>query len=174
MNSGYKRGATVDRCVGDGSKMKVVEFPVFAPVAIAGIAGNMPPTVTTRGVTIHMRCRAPGEHVKPYEEQDVKPEAEPLRDRLANWIEAIEDQLRAARSVMPEGVADRKAEVWRALLAIADAAGGDWPKRAWAACEHFSFGGEPSAESLGIRLLGDIKALFGERNRMPTVELLEN
>lgn len=173
VNSGYKRGATVDRCVGDGSKIKVVEFPVFAPVAIAGIAGNMPATVTTRGVTIHMRRRAPGEHVDPYEEQDVIPESGPIRDRLAQWIGSTENQLRSARPVMPAGVTDRKAEVWRALLAIADAAGGDWPKRARASCEHFALGASAAAASLGVRLLGDLKDIFRGGDRMTTVEILE-
>src|SRR5258708_31071769 len=36
FNAGYKRGATVDRCEGDAKNMKVREFPVFAPVALAG------------------------------------------------------------------------------------------------------------------------------------------
>ena len=34
---------------------------------------------------------------------------------------------------MPAGVEDRDADVWEALLAVADAAGGDWPERARAA-----------------------------------------
>jgi len=173
VNSGYKRGATVDRCVGDGAGMKVVEFPVFAPVAIAGIAGNMPPTVTSRAVTIHMRRRAPGDQISPYEEQDVMPEAQQLRARLAGWTATIEGTLKAARPEMPEGVTDRKAEVWRALLAVADAAGGDWPKRAREACAHFALGAAASDVSLGVRLLADLKAIFGERDRMTTVDILE-
>lgn len=173
VNSGYKRGATVDRCVGDGAGISVVEFPVFAPVAIAGIAGKMPATVTTRAVTIHMRRRAPGELIAPYEEQDVIPEARALRDHLAGWTAAVQDQLKAARPSMPEGVADRRAEIWRALLAIADAAGGEWPKRARAACEHFCLGARAVPASLGVRLLSDLKAIFGARDRMTTVDILQ-
>ncbi len=75
---------------------------------------------------------------------------------------------------MPDGVADRKAEVWRSLLAIADEAGGDWPKRARAACEHFALGAQAGGgASFGVRLLADLKAIFGDRDRMPTVEILE-
>ena len=40
FNAGYKRGATVDRCEGDAKNMKVREFPVFAPVALAGLPGE--------------------------------------------------------------------------------------------------------------------------------------
>jgi Protein of unknown function (DUF3631) len=35
---------------------------------------------------------------------------------------------------MPLNVEDRPADLWEPLLAIADAAGGDWPKRAREAC----------------------------------------
>jgi Protein of unknown function (DUF3631) len=78
-----------------------------------------------------------------------------------------------ARPAMPEGVTDRKAEVWRALLAVADAAGGDWPKRAREACTHFALGGGDAGTSLGVRLLADLKAIFGDRDRMTTVAILE-
>jgi hypothetical protein len=79
LNAGYKRGATVDRCQGDGKEMKVVEFPAYAPAALAGIAGNMPATITTRAVTIHMRRRAPGEEIAEFIEEDVIEEAAPIR-----------------------------------------------------------------------------------------------
>jgi len=82
LNAGYKRGATVDRCVGDAAKMRVQELPVFAPVALAGLAGKMPSTITSRAITIHMRRRAPGEHVMPYRERDAEQDAKPLREQL--------------------------------------------------------------------------------------------
>ena len=72
LNAGYKRGATVDRCVGEGKSLKVAEFKVFAPVALAGLAGRMPPTITTRAVVIHMRRRAPGERVDPFRERRMR------------------------------------------------------------------------------------------------------
>jgi hypothetical protein len=172
VNAGYKRGATVDRCVGDSSNMQVVEFPVFAPVAIAGIAGNLPRTITTRGITIHMRRRAPGEDVEPFEEQDAVVAAEPLRAQLTSWVGMVTDDLRASRPEMPAGVVDRKAEIWRALLAVADAAGSDWPKRAREACEHYSLGTEPASASLGMRLLADLREIFASRDRMKTTDIL--
>jgi hypothetical protein len=57
LNAGYKRSATIARCVGDTKNMKVERFPVYAPAALAGIAGAMPSTITTRAITIHMRRR---------------------------------------------------------------------------------------------------------------------
>lgn len=174
LNAGYKRGATVDRCVGDSSKMTVVEFPVYAPAALAGIAGNMPPTITTRAVTIHMRRRAPGEVIAEFIEEDAIVEAEPLRESLAKWVtDVTADRMRGARPVMPKGVTDRKAEVWRALLAIADAAGGPWPERARQACRYFVLSTDPADLSLGVRLLADLRDLFGDADALPTAVILD-
>jgi hypothetical protein len=174
LNAGYKRGATVDRCVGDGSKMKVIEFPAFAPAALAGIAGNMPATITTRAVTIHMRRRAPGETIAEFIEEDAIDEAEPLRLSLASWVEDIAAELTGARPAMPPGVTDRKAEVWRALLAVADAASGDWPEQARTACKFFVLGADPGELSLGVRLLADLRAIFDGHDQLATADILES
>ena len=76
-NSGYRRGATVDRCEGDAKNMQVREFPVFAPVALAGLAGKMPQTILDRAVVMHMRRRAPDEHVDEFRERDARVDASP-------------------------------------------------------------------------------------------------
>ncbi|MGV9715176.1 DUF3631 domain-containing protein [Rhodococcus pyridinivorans] len=172
LNSGYKRGATVDRCEGDAKNMKVREFPVFAPAALAGLAGNMPATITTRAITIHKRKRAPGEVVNPYRERDAELEAKPIREDLAEWMEAVAERLAEARPKMPRGVEDRPAEVWEALLAIADEAGGHWPETARAACRHFVLDSEPAEQSLGVQLLADCRTIIDGRDRVSTEELI--
>lgn len=55
------------------------------------------------------------------------PEAEKLHDRLANWAAAI-NPLESGWPAMPDGVTDRRADVWESLVAVADTAGGHWPK----------------------------------------------
>lgn len=174
LNSGYKRGSTVDRCKGDAKAMEVVEFPVYAPVALAGLAGNMPATITTRAVTIEMRRRAPGEKVNPFRERDAEDEARPLREDLAAWVLGLEG-LAHARPAMPKGVEDRPAEVWEALIALADAAGGHWPETARAACQHFVLDTADARDlSLGIRLLADIQEILAGRDRIATDVLLSS
>ncbi|HET8659376.1 MAG TPA: DUF3631 domain-containing protein [Micromonosporaceae bacterium] len=172
LNAGYKRGATIARCVGDAKSIAVQRFSVFSPVALAGLAGNMPATILTRAVTIHMRRRASGEPVEPFEEQEAEQLAEPIRERLATWAAEVANTLATARPVMPNGVVDRAAEVWRALLAIADAAGQRWPDAGREACRHFVL---TAAETptFGTRLLADLHAVFAGRDRMPTVEILD-
>src|SRR6185312_6365381 len=74
--------------------------------------------------------------------------------------------------VMPDGITDRPADVWEALLAIADAAGGNWPQVARVAAVSLvslAMGGTPS---LGVQLLTDLRVLFGERDAMWTEEIL--
>lgn len=166
FNAGYKRGATVDRCEGDAKNMKVREFPVFAPVAFAGLAGKMPATIVTRAITVHMRRRRPGDPVAEYRERDAKLYATPLCDRLELWASQSTEALAEARPAMPDGVRDRAAEVWEPLLAIADQAGGGWPDIARAACRYFvvDSAAEDEKLSLGQRLLRDIKALLDAEN----------
>jgi hypothetical protein len=166
FNAGYKRGATVDRCEGDAKNMKVKEFPVFAPVALAGLAGKMPRTIIDRAVTLHMRRRAPDEELVDWRERDALAAAEPLKERLAAWATANLAALSDARPAMPTGVRDRPAECWEALLAVADVAGGVWPARARSACKHFVLDRDPDELSFGLRLLRDIKTAFGDRDRM--------
>ena len=173
LNAGYKRGATIPRCVGDAAKMKVHRFKVFAPVALAGIAGNMPATITTRAVTIHMRKRARNEKVEPYEEEDAEQAAEPLRAALTGWLADV--ALAGSRPALPGGVVDRNAELWRPLVAVADAAGGDWPERARAACRHFVLDVDAEPPSLGVRLLADLRDLYRRRDtdRLATIEIIK-
>jgi hypothetical protein len=76
------------RCVGDAKNMKVERFPVYAPAALAGIAGAMPATITTRAVTIHMYRRRADEPVEQFRERQATREAQPLREELAAWIDS--------------------------------------------------------------------------------------
>ena len=162
FNAGYRKGATVDRCEGDAKNMKVREFPVHAPVALAGLAGKMPDTIRTRGITLHMRRRRPDQKVADFRERDAQAEAAPIREQLQAWAEASEQTLADARPAMPSGVADRAAEIWEPLIAIADLAGEQWAAKARAACTFFvvSSASDDEKLSLGQRLLRDIKILF--------------
>jgi hypothetical protein len=171
-DNGYRRGAKVDRCVGDAKNMEVREFHVFASLAVAGLEGKIPRTITSRGITMHMRRRAPHERVDDYREREARADAAPLRERIEAWAEANLDALGAARPPMPEGVRDRRAEAWEPLLAVAGVAGGDWPARAIAACEHFECGGETEKASLGIRLLRDIRTVFADADRMFSADIV--
>lgn len=177
LNSGYKRTATIPRCKGESSSGFVVErIPVYAPAALAGIAGGMPQTITTRAITVHLRRRRFDEHVEAFREKTVEIESAPIREAMAEWVTSIAEELGDAEPVMPDGVIDRPREIWEPLLAIADAAGGDWPTKARAACLHFVNASKDAEPSLRVRLLGDVRALFSlaETDRSHTTDILRH
>jgi hypothetical protein len=172
LNAGYKRTAYVARCVGDSHSVQ--RFPVYSPVALVGLAGGMPPTITTRAVTIHMRRKRRDEKREEFRERVVQRDAEPLRDALSAWVGGIAETVGEAEPEMPPGVANRAREIWEPLLAIADAAGGHWPHTARQACAHFVKEAEQQPVTTGVRLLTDLHTIFTDRNtdRLSTVDIL--
>jgi hypothetical protein len=91
---------------------------------------------------------------------------------VAAWATRITPQLVGVWPEMPVGVEDRDADVWEALLAVANAAGGDWPTRAQAAAVALVAQSKVSTPSLGIRLLADLRTVFGDREAMSTDAVL--
>lgn len=175
LNSGYRRGASVLRMVGEGKKMEVKAFPTFAPVALAGI-GSLPDTVSDRSVIVEMRRRLPGERVRPFRLREVRPEATAIRARLETWAAENLTALETARPALPHGLSDRAEDLWEPLLAIADLAGGSWPKRARKAASELAKVGQDQDGSWGVRLLTDLRGIFGKHHdpeALPTATLLE-
>ncbi|MFG2948846.1 DUF3631 domain-containing protein [Streptomyces adustus] len=174
LNAGYRRIGVMYRCVGDGSNQQVQEFPSFCAVAVAGL-GSLPDTILTRSVIIRMRRRARNEHVEPYRQRIHEAEGNALRKQLAAWADSIRERVDGAFPQMPDEVTDRPADVWEPLLAVAEAAGGDWPKRARAACvELVTLAKADDKGSVGIRLLIDLRDhVLNGIDRLPTVAVLD-
>jgi len=169
LNAGYRRGATIPRCV--GPRHDVVEFPVFAATALAGI-GDLPDTVMTRAIIFRMRRRTAAEPIEQYRIRVNEPEGHALRDRLALWAIAVGESAGAAWPTLPLGVADRRAEAWEPLIAVADLAGGDWPQRARVAAVADVAAHKTREPSLGIRLLTDTRTAMGDMAAIFTNDLL--
>lgn len=171
LNAGHRRGATIPRCVGDATSMEVTEFPCYAPAAIAGI-GDLPDTITSRSVVVRMRRRLPDEKVASLRQRTAESEAAPLVRRLRAWTDRNSDLLARIVPPMPPGVVDRPADVWEPLVAIGDAAGGPWSERARAAALAVIANGAEDGESLGVRLLRDLRNVFAGRAAMHTTDIL--
>lgn len=174
LNAGHRRSGVTYRCIGDGGNQSVVAFPSYCGVAVAGL-GSLPDTILTRSVIIRMRRRARNETVDPYRARSHEKAGHALRDRLAAWADQVREQVRDAWPEMPEGVTDRPADVWEPLLAVADAMGGDWPKRARAACQELVRASQADDKgSLGIRLLTDLRdhVMVGV-DRLPTIAVID-
>jgi hypothetical protein len=175
LNAGYRRGAVVRRM--GGAKNTTLEmFEVFCPKAFAGIGNCLPDTILDRSITIALQRKTREEAVERFRRRDVVPEGELLRDRLGDWLEPQADDLHAARPALPDELDDRAQDMWEALLAIAELAGGDWPKRAWQAALELSGTGNREDESLTALLLKDIHAVFskGAGEHLRTADLIRH
>lgn len=171
LNAGHRRGATVARVVGEGKKMRVERFPVFAATVLATI-GDLPETIESRAIIVPMRRRAPDEVLDQFRQRKVIAVAGPLRECLALWAERYHDELKEREPRMPVGITDRLADSWEPLIAIADLAGEPWASRARAAAIRIAGGHVIDEASTGVQLLGDIRGCLGTEDRISSVNLL--
>ena len=171
LNAGHRRGAMAGRCVVRGKTVETEELPAYCAVALAGL-GNLPDTILTRAVVVRMRRRAPGEAVEPYRRRIHSPEGFAVRERLERWASLHRVTATGAYPSMPAGVEDRAADVWEALLTVADAAGGDWPRRGREAAVSLVSEAGTSTPSLGVRLLADLRQVFSDADKLTTQVIL--
>lgn len=172
LNAGHRKGAMAGRATKRGQVIVTEELPAYCAVALAGL-NDLPDTIMTRSVVVRMRRRAQHERVEPWRLRVNAPEARQLRDRIAKWAASVAAQAGTSWPDMPEGVEDRNADVWEPLIAVADLAGGVWPERSRvAAVSAVSDARAANSESLGIRLLGDLRTVFSDRARMSTEDIL--
>lgn len=171
LNAGHRRGAVAGRCVVKGKVVETEELPAYCAVALAGI-GDLPDTILSRCIVIRMRRRKPTEQVAPYRQRVTAPEGHAIRDALAAWAPHVLTAVTAAWPTMPDEITDRPADVWEPLLAVADAAGGEWPDRARVAAVALVADSKGATPSLGVRLLVDLQTVFGAADAMPTEAIL--
>jgi len=132
---------------------------MFCFKAIAGI-GKLPDTVADRSIQIRVRRKNKGEKVDRFRIRKVEPEGDALRGMVEMWRSGIMGALRNAEPQLPEELSDRQQDGAESLLAIADLAGGDWPDIARTALVQICAEARQADDSIGVRLLVDIKQVF--------------
>lgn len=153
LNSGYTRQGTVLRMRGG----KGERARVFGAVALAGLdvmktaTGETLAPLFSRSIVIRMRKAA---DPVPRLDAEARKAGAMLRTALGAWIGGMRDELAAARPEVPEGIANRSEEIWTPLLAIAEAAGGDWPERARRACEELALLGDTTEDAAEDAMAG--------------------
>jgi hypothetical protein len=175
LNAGFRRGGVASLCVGQGANITYEDFPVYCPKVIAGI-GKLPDTVADRSIPIELRRRRPSEMVEWFRLRKVGPEALPISRDVRAWAQSHLDSLSTAEPDLPEELDDRAQDIMEPLLAIADEVGGEWPERSRRAAVGLLTGEErEDAESLGVRLLRNVRGVFDDNSsdRLPTGKLLE-
>lgn len=172
LNTGYRKGGAVTVCVGQSSNIDTRDFSTFCPKAIAGI-GSLPDTVRSRSIPIRLKKRLTSEPIERFRERHARGLAETIADGLEVSLLPIVNELDTAQPELPDELSDRQQDVWEPLLAIADAAGGKWPIAGRGAAVRLSRDGEPGADAtLGVRLLADLRHLFGAEDQMTTQDVL--
>jgi len=170
LNSGHSRAnAFVIRTQGDEHEPK--RFSTWAPKAIA-LIGKLPATLASRAVHIELRRMRADEYVRPLR-LDRLDHLPPLQQQAARWAADNAAQLYRADPEMPAALFGRAADNWRPLIAIADLAGGTWPKKARSIAA--TMGAAQAEQTLGIMLLEDVRAVFHKRkaDRLASSEIVE-
>jgi Protein of unknown function (DUF3631) len=170
LNAGYKRGATVSRCKDNGD---LEEFNCFCPKGYAGLdVGTIAPTFLSRSITVRLERKTAEEKVDMWIAPRVQPAAAELRERCEGWAAQHVEVLDGHEPDLP-GLINRAAEVWWALLSIAELAGDEWHARARAAVKELASGGdETDSQPDQVQLLADIGDAFGDEMTISTASLL--
>jgi hypothetical protein len=165
INAGYRRGATVSRCVVEEGRVRLAEFRVFCPKALAGI-GALPDTVDDRSIPIRLVRKAKHERVERFRIKRGRWWAKPLVHTLHSWaarnVNALGKALEEDQIEIPDELNDRAQDGWEVLLGIADLAGGEWPRRARVAAVVLHADNGVIPETDGVTLLRGIRAVFQE------------
>jgi putative DNA primase/helicase len=121
FNAGNRRGATIERCVGDNHEP--TPFNIFCPKATAAI-GKLPETLEDRSIEIRLERRTRRETIAKLRRQQ-KASIRELRPRCLRWATDNMVALTNAEPTIPSSLDhnDRAAEFLEPLFAIADALG---------------------------------------------------
>ena len=129
LNAGHRKGATSGRCIVDGGRVRLEELPAYSALALAGLR-SLPDTIASRAILIEMRRRASDETIEQFRHRIHRAQARPIYDELEVWCAYTAPRITGKYPDMPAEITDRDADCWEPLMAIAEAAGGDWPERA--------------------------------------------
>ena len=157
LNGGHNRlSAYVWRTVGDDFEPR--RFRVWAPKCMAMI-GKLPDTLEDRALVVHLRRKQEGETVERFR-ADRLHEFLHLRRKAARWAEDNALRLRDMDPMVPQELNDRAQDNARAICAIADAAGGAWPKAIRDALVGAAAQVDDEPQSAGVLLLRDVAEVF--------------
>jgi Protein of unknown function (DUF3631)/Domain of unknown function (DUF3854) len=179
IDQGHERGNPAQRTErDDDGKWVVKDYETFTPTAIAGVdrGKNWPDSVLDRAVVIRMRRRKKSEHVERLRRRGVS--AQLGQDLARRWVGFVQSHPELAASLsgayptMPNELHDRACDSWEPLVAIADAAGGEWPKWARDAAKHLT-DSDDADDDLGVRLLADLQKVWPDQDVETGKELTE-
>jgi hypothetical protein len=151
LNKGHEKGGAVPRV----HKNSVIWWPVFGPVAFAGI-GTLPATLNSRSIVIKLYRQDPNAGITRLDLNNMEQMQNLafINELATDWAQNVKLN---TDPVMPKGLEGRKGNKWRVLLAIADSL--DRGKVAREAINKFDSNDSHVAEFL----LHDIRKIFDEK-----------
>jgi putative DNA primase/helicase len=168
LDGGHVINGRFIRCDGDDNNPR--PFSTFCPKAIGGI-GGVHATIASRAITIKLQRKPPSvktEKLK-FNCRDYLIET---KQKAMRWAMDNVDALRSITPAMPQGLSDRSEDNWTPLCAIAELMGNGWVERAHAAAVALEDIG--SAQSVHVKLLEDIRTVFGTRDKVSSQALAED
>jgi hypothetical protein len=171
LNSGHHRpSAWVEVQVSTPSGAWIPrKFSTYAPLFL-GFIGTIPDTLWDRAIVIPMRRKKKTEQVKDFDHGE-RAALLPLKRQAIRWAFDNEAPLRLLKPAVPDGLNDRQVDCWRPLLAVAERAGGEWPKLAYAAA--LALNAEQHEEPVvDMYLLGALRELFEQTAKLPSSVIL--
>lgn len=160
LNAGHTRStAFVYRCEVENFEPR--RFATFCPKVIAQI-GSLPGTIVDRAICVLMVRKDATDRISKFRDSQMIAQSLPLRQQLVRWTNDVTSEVANREPLIPEQLHDRAQDNWRPLLAIADVAGGDWPRLTRQAAVHLSEIQDSDDDSPSIQLLKDIRTVFSE------------
>jgi hypothetical protein len=169
LNASHLRASSqVIRTVGDEHEPRT--FSTWCPKAIS-LIGRLPDTLNDRSTVIEMKRRKKDEPCERFSAIEAHPELELLGKKIARWVKDNFDVIRQAKPDA-DGIDNRLYDNWMPLLAVADIAGGEWPR--WARIAAGSFVAKAAeSPSIKVELLTDIITVMDGEDRMASEDIIK-
>ena len=176
LNSGHTRDTAFVVRV-SGEELEPRRFSTWGTkvIALIGKLEGRYSTLADRSIEIQLRRKLPTEKLTKLRHAG-EVHFEELARRCARYAADFGAALGKARPDIPDVLNDRAQDNWEPLLAIADKAGGNWPRLARSVALALSGGADTSGgEGIGVQLLADLRRYFdgGKATSYPTTTLLQ-
>jgi hypothetical protein len=169
LNASHLRAsAQAIRTVGDSYEPRT--FSTWCPKAIS-LIGRLPDTLNDRSIVIEMKRRKSDEPYERFSYIDPHPDLEVLGRKISRWVKDNFDAIKKCRP-KAERIDLRLYDNWLPLLAVADVAGGEWPKWVRIAAEWFR-SKVADAPSIKVELLSDMVAVMEGQDRMTSEDIVK-
>jgi putative DNA primase/helicase len=157
INAGHKKNGAVERCVGDNQEVRW--FFVYCPMILAGI-GKLAGTIEDRSVSILLQKKKSTDKVARFRADRPGVAIANLARKICRFAEDHATEIGEADPDIPESIFNRAADNFRPLLAVADAAGGKWPKEAREVMASAAKASDSTETEARLSVLADIKGIF--------------